>query len=105
MFLLCVLVAAVLPSVEDGGLTLTIYDNTGRQPNGNTKTSTLQSTNFTVPTSTGPFSADLEGTIRFPSAGIYAFNCSFALTSTAWVWVDGHLVCQDGRAYLPDTGM
>ena len=103
-----VLLASVMMTSEHGagssGLTLTVYDNTGRTANGNTKITTIPSSAFSVSADGGPFSADLSGTLTFAEAGIYAFNCTFLLTSTAWVWVDGHLVCQDGHAYTRDTG-
>jgi hypothetical protein len=74
----------------DAGLSLKIWDNTARA--GPPKTSTvLAHPNFTVPSS-GPFAADIEGTIEFNASGVYEFYCNFSLTTTAFVWVDGHMV-------------
>lgn len=46
-------------------------------------------------------SGELVGTATILNDGIYTFDCHFEGTSTGWVWIDGHLVCGDGHAYLP----
>jgi hypothetical protein len=45
-----------------------------------------------------------QGTIQFGASGVYQFQCNFSMATTAFVWIDGHLVCQDGRAYHVDVG-
>jgi len=87
----------------DNGLTLTIYDNTARVPSANTHKSIIDTPSFTFNT-TKPFSADIEGTISFNVSGVFQFNCSFGRTTLAFVWIDGHMVCQDGNAFLPAPG-
>lgn len=45
-------------------------------------------------------SGELLGTVAFAKpSGVYQFNCTFSDTSTGFVWIDGHLVCNDGNAY------
>ena len=44
-------------------------------------------------------SAIVSGTITFPAVGTWQFVCSFESTSVGFVWLDGHLVCQDGNVY------
>lgn len=45
-------------------------------------------------------SGELLGTVAFAKpGGVYQFNCTFSHTSTGFVWIDGHLVCNDGNAY------
>lgn len=63
----------------------------------------VDSVAISVPGS-APFSAELEGTLTFPAPGVLLkFSCSFEGTSVAFVWVDGHMVCQDQNAYTPET--
>ena len=73
------------------GLTLTVYENTARMPSPNTRKSLLHTPSFAYNT-TEPFSADIEGTISFNTSGVYEFNCTFGRTTTAFVWIDGHMV-------------
>ena len=46
----------------------------------------------------------IQGTVEFPSSGVYQFLCNFSMVTTAFVWIDGHLVCQDGKAYTVAVG-
>ena len=50
-------------------------------------------------------SGELSGSIDVEAAnqggGIYQFDCQFFTTSTGFVWIDGHLVCQDWNTYRP----
>lgn len=36
---------------------------------------------------------------------MYSFYCNFSRTTTAFVWIDGHMICQDNHAYVvaPDV--
>ena len=90
----------VLLEPADAGLSLKVWDNTARA--GPPKTSTVighPSFNFSAG---APFSADIEGTIEFNASGVYEFYCNFSLTTTAFVWIDGHMICQDNHAYVVD---
>lgn len=86
------------------GLTLKTYANTALSgtPAG---TSVVSAAACAVPTGGAPLSAELVGTISFPvQGGMFHFNCSWVDTTVGFVWVDGHMVCQDGHAYHPSDG-
>lgn len=103
-FLTTVLSAAALIQLTaaDQGLTLRIWNNTGRAgPPASTSVVAGPILNITGPSS-GAFSAELEGTIDFNASGVFQFFCNFSLTTTAFVWVDGHMICQDNHAYVVD---
>lgn len=55
-------------------------------------------------TADGPGSAELVGTIAFPAAGRFGFDCGFTAAAAAFVWIDGHMVCQGGGVYAPAPG-
>lgn len=44
-------------------------------------------------------SGELLGTVRLASTGRCMFDCEFKLTSTGWIWIDGHSVCGDGHVF------
>jgi Trehalase len=58
-------------------------------------------TTTTTPTKQAtPFSAELYGSLVVPPQGAtYQFFCSWLGSSMGFVWVDGHMVCQDGNTY------
>ena len=86
------------------GLTLKTYANTALSGAPAT-TSVVTAAACSVPTGGAPLSAELVGTISFPaSGGVFHFNCSWVGTTVGFVWMDGHMVCQDGHAYHPDSG-
>jgi hypothetical protein len=39
-------------------------------------------------------SAFVYGTVTFPSAGTWSFDCAFSNTAVGFFWVDGHLICK-----------
>eukprot|EP00750_Incisomonas_marina_P011382 INCI16371.1.p1 GENE.INCI16371.1~~INCI16371.1.p1 ORF type:complete len:914 (-),score=108.51 INCI16371.1:2333-5074(-) len=88
----------------ENGLTLKVYDNMALfgQP---VLTEVVDAASIVLPGSqhNGAWSAELLGTVDFPGGfvdgGLYEFNCNFFNTTLGFVWVDGHLVCQDGNAY------
>ena len=93
---------------DDEGLTFRIYDNaalhgspiqSGVIPSAKIS---LQS-NDNHRSSSIALSGELLGTINFPQGQptYYHFDCHFSHTSTGWVWVDGHLVCDDGHVFHP----
>ena len=95
------LAMAQLASSEQG-LTLRVWGNSGRAgPPASTSIVAGPILNITGPTG-GAFSAELEGTIDFNTSGVFEFFCNFSLTTTAFVWVDGHMICQDNHAYVVD---
>jgi hypothetical protein len=73
------------------GLTLTMWDNTARA--GKPKSVRVISSPIVSLPAGAPFSADIEGTLLFNTSGVFEFYCNFSLTTTAFVWVDGHMVC------------
>ena len=103
-------VAAALKSpvavagTSDNGLTLKVYSNTGLYGEP-VSTSVQQSASVSLPGAAhgGAWSAELTGSLTFPggfdAGGVYSFDCDFFNTTLGFVWVDGHLVCQDGNAY------
>lgn len=79
------------------GITLRTYTNMALSGIPSS-TQILDTTAFSVP-SGSPGSAELVGTIGFPTEGaVYHFDCQWAGTTMGFVWVDGHMVCQDGHA-------
>ena len=85
--------------LKDQGLLLDVFNNSvlyGRP----FFSQILPSLNFRHDT-TFPFSAELQGTVSFPKAGMVKINCSFLNTTVAFVWINDFLVCQDGHAYQP----
>lgn len=50
-----------------------------------------------IPTGT---SVEMTGTLTLPLGSTeYNFSCAFANTTSAFLWIDDHLVCQDGNIY------
>jgi len=102
------LIAVVLGGDSNGlaltkqatGLTLFSFDNSGM---ANNPTTTEVVTSLDSVTLKNALSGIISGNIEFPNAGhVYEFQCNFENTSLAFVWVDGHLICQDNNAYVPD---
>ena len=86
---------------SSSGLSFKLFDN-GALANTPKSTGVTETANLTL-TDTGVecyLSGELVGTLSFAKSGIYQFNCQFFYTSTGWVWVDGHLVCQDNNCLL-----
>ena len=104
-FLITVLIFAVGYCCGDGGLTLTVYDNTARAVSPGTQQSIIDSLAAVNFNTSEPFSADIVGTIDFNTSGVFAFNCTFRRTTLAFVWIDGHMVCQDGNAFNPGLSL
>ena len=45
---------------------------------------------------------EMVGTLELPAGSTeYNFSCSFANTTMGFLWIDDHLVCQDGNVYKP----
>jgi hypothetical protein len=99
--------AAGSRGADVNGLTLNVYSNTGLfgPPSS---TSVVNGVSFALPGSAhgGSWSAELIGSIAFPggfdAGGLFQFSCDFFNTTLGFAWVDGHLVCQDGNAYVND---
>lgn len=97
-------VGRVEGTFAENGLTLKVYDNMALfgQP---ISTEVVDAASIVLPGSqhNGAWSAELLGTVDFPGGfadgGLYEFNCNFFNTTLGFVWIDGHLVCQDGNAY------
>ena len=83
------------------GLTLRTYGNTAL---AGAPTVTSKGAPATIDLPSAPSSGELTGMITFPKNGTYEFVCSFTGTTTGWVWVDGHQVCNDGNAYKLGPG-
>jgi hypothetical protein len=85
------------------GLTLKTYTNMALA--GPPATTTVVGTASCSLPGGSPFSAELVGTLAFPpGGGMFHFECTWTNTTVGFVWVDGHMVCQDGHAYRPDAG-
>ena len=79
------------------GLTVTTYANSGLAPPALASFNQPDTGNITFPPAA--LSAIVSGTLTFPSLGLWSFDCDFVGTNVAFLWVDGHLVCQDGNTY------
>ena len=87
---------ATIPNND--GLLYKLYENNGLfgKP---LITKIIHSPNLNVSDTTS-FSAELTGTITFPTKETYYhFQCNFTKTTNAFLWIDGHQVCSDGNAY------
>ena len=95
--------ARALPSAAAAGVTLNIYENLGLSGKP-VSTSVLASPEFQHSAST-PFSAEMVGTLDFPAdGGVFRFDCNWTIATMGYVWVDGHMVCQDAHTYKPGAG-
>jgi len=108
---------ALLPLLTQAEVTYKLYDNaalagepirTGTSEDVQLslkRESTTATTNSNEP---GCFlSGELVGTLQVyftaPGKSVwYEFDCRFEKTSTGFVWIDGHLVCQDSNAFRPN---
>ena len=102
--LLSLLLLATSPSLR-AQLTSRIYDNTAQwgTPVEERLVEQMEWKSFDN-TTTGPCSGELIGSLTFVDSSTWLqFNCTFQSTLTAWVWLDGHLVCQDGHTYDTTT--
>jgi hypothetical protein len=101
-------------SLDPVGLTYHLYENAALAgtPSASGITSSAQLSLAKKLQDACFLSGELVGTIEFPTMmttssddnvrkdeSVYAFDCRFSHTSTGWVWIDGHLVCQDGNPY------
>ena len=104
--LTCSSAAGSLPgggSTGQQGLTLKTYTNMALA--GQPATATIVGATACSLPGAAPLSAELVGTIAFPEAGgLFYFDCAWSGTTLGFVWIDGHLVCQDGNAYQPSDG-
>jgi hypothetical protein len=99
-------VAAAAAAAATDGVRLRVYDNSGLL-GPPVEDRVLQSAAFSLPGAAhgGAWSAELSGQLLLAdsAAGLFNFSCAFANTTLGFVWVDGHLICQDGNAY-PQQG-
>lgn len=85
------------------GVTLKIYKNLGLF-GAPASTSVLTTPEFEHSASE-PFSAEMVGTLDFPAGGgVFRFDCNWTVATMGYVWVDGHMVCQDAHTYKPGAG-
>lgn len=79
------------------GVTLSIFNNTALAGAPST-TKTLDTFSVTIPSSGAPFSAEAVAALSLPGeeGGLFTFSCEFTGVTTAFFWVDDHLVCQSG---------
>eukprot|EP00051_Salpingoeca_urceolata_P014957 m.191191 g.191191 ORF g.191191 m.191191 type:complete len:939 (+) comp18245_c0_seq1:119-2935(+) len=94
--------AAAAATHASTGLTLRVYNNTALADDP-MSASVVSEPSLSLDASR-PWSAYVSGTITFPAPGVYKFDCSFVQTTMAFVWVDGHTVCQDGNVYDNPAG-
>eukprot|EP01060_Flectonema_neradi_P036810 TRINITY_DN719_c0_g2_i1.p1 TRINITY_DN719_c0_g2~~TRINITY_DN719_c0_g2_i1.p1 ORF type:complete len:809 (+),score=122.46 TRINITY_DN719_c0_g2_i1:62-2428(+) len=88
-------VILVACTAADNGLTVSTFGN-GALSGTPLNTYTVQSVDISDQAAGG---VKVTGTITFPSYGWHNFSCAFSGTSLAVVWVDGHMVCTDGKHY------
>jgi len=90
-----------LPLASPTGLKLSVYKDTAMGLSGNIAwSSVVQTARIDINSSSvsgGPFSAELLGTVSLPF-GTHKFDCTFAETSLAWLWIGDHMVCSDGKS-------
>ena len=92
--------AASSSSSELSGLTIYNYNNTALAGEPVSRSILNDTSSIRFGSSGQPsFSNEITGTVTFPSAGLFDFQCTFQGTTLGFVWIDGHLVCQDGNAY------
>ena len=85
------------------GVTLKVYKNLGLL-GAPASTSVLTTPEFEHSASE-PFSAEMVGTLDFPATGgVFRFDCNWTVATMGYVWVDGHMVCQDAHTYKPGAG-
>ena len=85
------------------GITLNVYGNMALAGTP-LRSTVLNSTAVALPLG-APLSAELVGQVAFPADGaVYHFDCNWTGTSMGFVWIDGHMVCQDGHTYSPGAG-
>ena len=97
------------PLSATSGLTYHLYENAALAGTpGVTGTTASAELSLSAPKTNNGYnentcylSGELVGTATIATDGRYTFDCHFEGTSTGWVWIDGHLVCGDGHAYLP----
>ena len=89
------LLFASFSAAASQGLSFEGYGNNvfAGEPTSRRTVSTLEG----VDVGSGVSSSIVTGSMTFPRSGWHGFNCSFAGTSLAFVWVDGHLVCTDSK--------
>jgi hypothetical protein len=88
---------------DTSGVTLSVFNNSAfHGPPASSRT--VPGLSFTrEPVLTGT-SIELVGTLVLPPRpAVFNFTCTFANTSYAFLWIDDHLVCQDGNIYRPPT--
>jgi len=86
----------------DTGVTIDTFSNSGLFGPPLTRAS-VPDTSFIAASEEG-VSAYVYGTVYFPSNGSWIFDCAFVNTAVGFVWIDGHLVCQDGNTYNVSAG-
>ena len=99
MLAACALLAAVAtaapPAPAPAGLSLSTYGNTVRA-GAAAATKVIDGLSFAVPTTGGPLSLEVTGTMTAEPGKSYSFNCSFGAAQFAALHIDDHLVCQHG---------
>eukprot|EP00660_Eupelagonema_oceanica_P008709 gene8709-22011_t len=88
------LAAAVLPLLAAAEYTLHTYGNTALAGTPR-ETRMVAGLNFTL-RSAEPFSAEALGAMTLADGAQYRFTCDFGEAAVAFLWVDGHLVCETG---------
>ena len=85
-------------TAASGGVTLSVWNNSAwaGEP---ASSETVPGLTFSRSIATGT-SVEMTGTLNFPlGAAEYNFSCAFGNTTSAFLWIDDHLVCQDGKIY------
>jgi len=96
-----ILVAVASALAGPSGLNVSLFENSGLAGPPSTSFIEHDTSRLTFPPHA--LSAIVSGTLTFPSLGTYQFECDFRALNVAFVWIDGHLLCQDG-AYNTSAG-
>ena len=99
----CLVVLATIASgtgSDSGGVTLSVWNNSAwaGEPQSSEVVPGL-SLSRELPTGS---TLEMVGTLELPAGSQeYNFSCSFGNTTMGFLWIDDHLVCQDGNIYKP----
>lgn len=96
------LISTKVFSTPTQGLTIRTFPNSALSLPSYSTSVANTTTSISIPdisTTQQTLSSIVSGTITFPSLGLYSFQCQILHTSMRFMWIDGHLLCQDGHVY------
>eukprot|EP01052_Picozoa_sp_SAG31_P033603 SAG31_NODE_3820_length_3852_cov_4.934985_7_plen_139_part_00 len=89
--------SALSAGTGTAGVTLRIFNNSAwsGEPTSSTTVPGLSFSGSLVPGT----SVEMLATLELPPIGEHNFTCTFVNTTAGFLWIDDHLVCQDGEVY------